>query len=296
MALSSCKVEIDSSGQEMRIHGISAFPFACYADDLDRDGDVPWHWHKEFEAGIVTSGSVLCIIGTHQKTLKEGDGFFISSGAMHAMEVDHTETINRMHSIVFGKELFNNTIIETKYLSPLTEDSDFAGFFLDPKIKWQKDMLQEIHRAWKYETEEKELHELNTISETLSLMTNVLQYKDDQLSLHGENTRDNWRIKSMILYIERNYGEDISLTDICSAAAVSKTEGLRTFRRIVNTTPMQYLQNLRIRKAEELLTDTDTRITEIASVCGFRDLSYFTKTFRAKTGMTPSEYRKSMSQ
>ena len=69
------------------------------------------------------------------------------------------------------------------------------------------------------------------------------------------------------------------------------SECLRCFHNTIGTTPIQYLKSFRIKKAAELLTNTDLKIVDIGIMCGFQDMSYFAKTFRNIYGCTPSKYR-----
>ena len=69
-------------------------------------------------------------------------------------------------------------------------------------------------------------------------------------------------------------------------------ECMRCFRRTVQTSPVQYVRQLRIQKAAALLRTTDLKINEAAAACGFLDMSYFSRIFRSYAGVTPTEYRK----
>lgn len=75
-------------------------------------------------------------------------------------------------------------------------------------------------------------------------------------------------------------------------AVVSAGESKRVVRATVDTTPIRYLRQYRIRQAARLLCHTEERISDIASSCGFQDMSYFTKSFREQLGCTPTEYRR----
>ena len=75
-------------------------------------------------------------------------------------------------------------------------------------------------------------------------------------------------------------------------AVVSAGESKRVIRATVDTTPIRYLRQYRIRQAARLLCHTEERISDIASRCGFQDMSYFTKSFREQLGCTPTEYRR----
>ncbi len=75
-------------------------------------------------------------------------------------------------------------------------------------------------------------------------------------------------------------------------AVVSAGESTRVVRATIDTTPIRYLRQYRIRQAARLLCHTEERISDIASRCGFQDMSYFTKSFREQLGCTPTEYRR----
>ena len=66
----------------------------------------------------------------------------------------------------------------------------------------------------------------------------------------------------------------------------------RMFRSTFHTTPHQFLLELRVQRAKQLLATTTVPIAEIAAQCGFPIPSHFTTTFRSRTGVTPTEYRR----
>ena len=72
---------------------------------------------------------------------------------------------------------------------------------------------------------------------------------------------------------------------------MSESNFARIFTRSMGTAPGQYLINLRIEKAKELLISTDHRIGEIALLVGFSSQGHFDVFFKRKIGVTPSEYR-----
>ena len=86
-------------------------------------------------------------------------------------------------------------------------------------------------------------------------------------------------------------GEALTVAEIAGSAAVSESECLRCFRSMIGATPMQYVRQLRVQRAAELLASTGERIADIGAACGFQETSYFARTFRALKGCTPSQYR-----
>ena len=108
--------------------------------------------------------------------------------------------------------------------------------------------------------------------------------------LPPKHLRDSERVKAMLQFIMDNYGEAIDTAAIARSASVSESECLRCFRSTIGTTPIRYLREYRIEQAANRLANSRASIADIASACGFQDISYFTKTFREMKGSTPKEY------
>lgn len=92
-------------------------------------------------------------------------------------------------------------------------------------------------------------------------------------------------------FIERTYGQDLTLDQLAEAAGLNKYHLCKSFSRYYGVSPMDYVRNRRIEQAAELLRATALSITDIGIRCGFSNVSYFGKVFHKMTGMTPSAYR-----
>ncbi|MBN2299986.1 MAG: helix-turn-helix transcriptional regulator [Acholeplasmataceae bacterium] len=100
-------------------------------------------------------------------------------------------------------------------------------------------------------------------------------------------------IKKAIDYIENHYGEKISLNQISQIVNLSPSHFQKIFKQTMNRSPNEFLLNLRLTKAKELLLITDESITDIAYRSGFESHAYFTYVFHKILGVSPSTYRKS---
>lgn len=92
-------------------------------------------------------------------------------------------------------------------------------------------------------------------------------------------------------WIDNHYTEDLGIQAIASAATMSEYYFLRLFKKIFRCTPHQYLVNLRLQKALELLKCQNESIINIAHACGFTDIYGFSKSFRKRFGKSPTEHR-----
>jgi transcriptional regulator GlxA family with amidase domain len=91
--------------------------------------------------------------------------------------------------------------------------------------------------------------------------------------------------------MEANIEEPLSLDELARMTEVSQRQLQRLFRRSLGLTPAQYYLNLRLRRARELLLQTDMPIMSITVACGFRSPAHFSKSYRAIFGHSPSRQR-----
>lgn len=298
MALAECNTVTDRTGRELVQHGTTAFPIACYHDDF-RKMDVPWHWHEELEAVVLTEGSCVVAAGSEQHTLHAGEGFFVNSGVLHGCW-DSDRTGCRFHSLVFHPRLVSgslDSVFHQNYLQPLLDHHSLEIVTLSPGKPWQKGALEAIETAWQLCTGEPAGFEFQTRSALSQLVFLLCTHMPTAVRpCDSRQLRSAERIKTMLSFIHAHYGEDLSTGQIAASATVSESECLRCFRSTIGTTPIQYLRQYRIQRAAEQLAGTSEKIADIAVRCGFQDMSYFTRIFRERMGCTPSEYRKGASR
>ncbi len=93
-------------------------------------------------------------------------------------------------------------------------------------------------------------------------------------------------------YIGKHYQDpNISISDIALDLGISEGHLSRTFKKETDYTLLNYLTRYRIHKAMELLRDCRVKVYEVAAQVGYRDITYFSATFKRVTGVTPSEYQ-----
>lgn len=93
-------------------------------------------------------------------------------------------------------------------------------------------------------------------------------------------------------YISANYSKPLTLKSLSEHFSISQSHFSRLFRQKTNTSPINYILNVRLDNAKRLLEETDLKINYIANQCGFNDSSYFSCYFKKHYGLSPNEVRK----
>ena len=105
-------------------------------------------------------------------------------------------------------------------------------------------------------------------------------------------TADTQRLKTVLQWLSAHYAEALRVADAAGVCSFSASHFMRWFRQMTGQSFIAFLNEYRLNAAAEALQTTDETILTIASRCGFENLSYFNRAFKAHFGMTPREYRK----
>jgi len=120
-----------------------------------------------------------------------------------------------------------------------------------------------------------------------------LMYKADQLNTAvREQQEKNEIVENVVQYIWNHYQEELTLTGLAHEFFLAPTYLARKFRNKKNISVMQFLEECRIRKAAELLKESELSITEVAGQVGYTDTNYFSRVFKKVHGKTPKDYRR----
>ncbi|MFC3799956.1 helix-turn-helix domain-containing protein [Cohnella sp. GCM10012308] len=96
----------------------------------------------------------------------------------------------------------------------------------------------------------------------------------------------------LLRYMERFYTDNITIEDLSQMCNLTPSYVIRLFKQTFGATPIQYLQELRLKAAISYLGSTDLPVQQIAELTGFSNLHYFSRMFKMKVGESPSTWRK----
>lgn len=262
-------------------HGIISTPKS--ADPHDHDFD---------EIVIVLGGSATQYINSEHYPVSSGDVYIVKGDSIHYFLDQHDFRVYNIGFQPWTLSDFSRLIAKTPGYSAL--------FTSEPAYRKRSHFAQHLHL---------DAAQLHTLSQTLNALTAAFNtgaselvitalfmqivgflcraYDDD--TRHGSTHYNPYT--SITDYIHKNFTSSITLEDLSRHSGLSKNRLISIFKRLYHTTPIKYINTLRIYRAEELLQSTDLPITQIALECGFNDSNYFTRTFHAIKGITPRDFR-----
>ncbi len=170
-----------------------------------------------------------------------------------------------------------------KYVPDEIEDSDFLGSFLY------------VPNADSFENDIKEIIKAMEGEKPFFRETAGYKLKKLLINLHkhaSSPNKHNDAVEMIKDYISKNYTEELSNHHLAEMVGYHEYHLNRLFSSVTGMSMHQYILSLRILKAKKLLVETDTRVCDIAEICGFSSNTYFSLYFGKDVGCSPTRYRK----
>jgi YesN/AraC family two-component response regulator len=255
------------------------------------------HFHDEYELYYLLEGERYYFIEQQSFYIKKGTVVLVNKGQIHKTSFVNTTYHDRI--LIELKEepfaTFFNSIGELNIDELFTKHSGI--FKLDEKGQRYVEILlngiaTEIHnKLIGYQT--------SVMTKLASLFIFLLRNQNDVSSESNTTkitTSKHKKVDEVASYIVNNYTNGISLDAIAKHFFVSKCYLSRIFKEVTGFTINEYINIHRIQKAQELIVNSDSNITEISKLVGFENISYFEKVFKKYTETSPLKYRKQNKQ
>lgn len=303
--------------KEIRLHGTKSFPCAIYRTYPAGNGTfVKHHWHDEIEILYFSAGQFRLEINMESFPVQSECLYFINPGELHSISAktgSHWED-----AVVFSPDILSFDSyddVQVRLIKPIQ-----CGRLLFPRcITPEHPAFVPIKSA--FTDIMHSFGQLSAVDDTLSAkdipadssavtndLTSQLYIKsfllyilatlsEHRLFAPTEHNLDKRveSIKTALTYIKDKYPEKIYIADLAGEANLNEQYFCRLFKKAIGLTPMEYLNEYRIKQARRLLEETNLSVTDICLECGFRNLGNFLREFRRHTGTTPLQYRKNLS-
>ncbi len=280
-----------SSLQETKHHGEVRFPFNIYPCTIPGDfRQVAVHWQDSMELVYIKRGSGLVQTGAQVCTAQSGDIFVLTPGTLHAIRQTESCTME-YENIIFDVELLGGAedLCAEKYLLPLQSGRLALPEHITTDEVWYPqaaDCLKEAEEANRCKQFGYELCIKGALLRFLALL--IAQSK----ALPPAEKASTQRLRAVLQWISAHYSEPVCVADAAALCQCSPNHFMRWFRQMTGQTFIIFLREYRLNAAAEALRTTEDTILSISEQCGFENLSYFNREFKAHFGMTPREYRK----
>ena len=226
----------------------------------------------------VISGKGVFYCGTNKYTLKKGQIFAIFPGTIVKYQADESDPWSYTWLSFYGEEA--KEILQKAGLSihspiaTLQNPSEALSIFRDMPRERSADMAKNLKFTAR-------LYEL------LSLLVNNVAHTEKSSNVY---------LTTAMRYIKAHYVEDISVDSVADHIGISRKYLFAIFKNHLGVSPKDYIIDYRIKKAIEFLTDESISVGNVAYSVGYKDPLTFSKMFKLKVGMSPSEYRENNSQ
>ena len=120
------------------------------------------------------------------------------------------------------------------------------------------------------------------------ILLTINRYIKESQQTSNETIND---IERAVHYFNDNYTKPISIEQYAEEHLMSANWFIHSFKSVMKVPPMQYITNLRIAAAKGYLDNSNKTINEIAAAVGYDNALYFSRVFKKRTGMSPSEYK-----
>ncbi len=256
---------------------------------------VDWHWHATLEINVCASGLLKTSTQRGEYIVREGDAVLVNANVLHRNEAFEGAPGVRVQTHMFDRSLVAAAELpQRRYVAPVVECTLLDALPLFRKNAEHRAVLEALDRAFEAAGEEKDGYELEICGLLNRAWQGVYALALPVIGARQPLPRmETARLKQMLGFIREHYAEDISPADVAASAGVCERECFRCFRQELGTTPLATLTDFRLRRAAELLRETDRSVSDIAAACGFATSSYFGKVFRSRMNLSPLAYRRS---
>jgi AraC-like DNA-binding protein len=272
-------------------------PYEAFSfDTLYNDFPVRPHFHPYVELVYMLDGSMFASSDDKEYYLTEGDMIIFFRDSVHSMSASSVKGA-RFRGIKFD---IARLMVSTNY-TPRLQTLLTAAKKQGARVKFSDDEIELNELGDFFARCDKELNEMElgfdiaVHARLCLLITRLIRlWKAEGIDFSnvGEYvTRDELSLQNILEYIDRHLDENLRVEELARRCNMSYSHFARSFKEMYGRSCKDYLEMLRVEKAEELLKFTDYALSDIAQELGYSDLSHFIRVYRKLKGVTPGMIR-----
>ena len=244
------------------------------------------HQHAELQLSLILKGQGKLVVGDsiHQFTM--GDFFVIGANCPHLFQSEQMDGNVKMISLFFTRESFGSDFFDLADIEEIHSFFNIAkdGFQLMSNTKVVRDIMLKFPDSDKLTCFINLLNLLKILCEVDKKVLTNFVYSKKISSSEGQ------RMQVIFDFVINNFQNKIALETVAELAFMTPNAFCRFFKNRTNKTFFQFLIELRIEHACQLLVDTNLSIAAISEQSGFNSISNFNRKFKSLKGLSPSQY------
>ena len=259
---------------------------------MDPQTELQLHQHDYVELVCVTGGNGIHMLADNAWPVQRGDVFVIPPYCAHGYDAcEDLQLINCCVQAAWCER------------SALRSLSGFNAFIaLEPLLRSQHDFSSHLHldeddlnRMLKHiqEIDREMVSQENGFIASIQHHLDILFIELARKHSSGSSASHEalLQLESVLRFIDQELSSDLKLADLCRIAAMSPSTLTRYFQKCFNCSPIHYLLQRRLSRAQQLLKQNDDSISSIAKRVGFKDANYFSRMCKKYLHATPKEIR-----
>lgn len=242
------------------------------------------HRHIRIEMNYVKKGTCMMHIGRETVNFHEGEIMIISSDVEHKFEAGSKGTT--LMQLEFLPEIFTSIDTSLQLSKNIFEQSSVSLFSEKNKlikIVGNVRIMRAIQRILDELSVKKSFYQELVVMYYAELLILITRYMDENFLPVCNNPA----MKKAISFIRSHYKDDISISLVAEEAGVGDRYLRNLFAKYLNLGPLEYLNQIRINKAVELLRNTELSVKEVCFECGFKSSQYFSRIFKKQMKVSP---------
>lgn len=257
-----------------------------------KDFDFPLHYHDEFELTFIQHAKgAKRIIGDHIEEIGDLELVLVGPNLQHGWFNNKHEggTIKEI-TIQFHRDLFDDKFLQRNQMNFIKTmfERSLRGILFSAETTLQ--IMPRLIRLPQQQGFDSVL-ELMSILHDLSTSRNMRILSDSTFGNKETFSYNSRRIEKIMAYLNANFDKNISLGEAAKLAAMTEVAFSRFFKARIGKTFVDTLIEIRLGHASRLLIETTHTVNEIASRCGFNNISNFNRIFKKKKDCTPKAFR-----
>ncbi|MBO5919656.1 MAG: helix-turn-helix domain-containing protein [Bacteroidales bacterium] len=273
---------------------LSEKDFFYIADRVKREFTYPIHSHSDYELNFTENAAgVKRIVGDSVEVIGDYDLVLVSSKELeHVLEQHECKSPKiREITIQFSPDIFEQNFTNKQQFDSIRKmlvkgqkgiafpmSAIMKVYPLLDSLSMEQDSFYAVMKFFTI------LYELSKCKEAKTLSSSPFA----RIDTHSESRR----VQNIQQYINENYKQDIRLPVLAQMAGMSAVAFSRFFKARTGTSLSDYIIDVRLGHASQMLVQSGTPVADICLECGFNNLSNFNRIFKKKKGCSPQEYRK----